>query len=86
MVTLQTVINRKLWAMLKCLPPNLLIHRKSERLLIGFQQLSPFLAQIYLIWLSDNAVDYFPEHSLNASCCVSLDCKNKQTERRAGSW
>lgn len=55
-------------------------------LLIVFQQLSPFLDQIYLIWLSDNAVDYFPECSPNASCCVSLDFKHKQTERWAGSW
>lgn len=45
-VTLQTVINHKLWAVLKCLPRNLLVHGKSEMLLIGFQQLSPFLAQI----------------------------------------
>lgn len=78
-VTLQTVINHKLWAVLKCLPRNLLVHRKSEMLLIGFQQLSPFLAQIYLIWHSDNTVDYSPEHSLDPSC-VSLDCKYKQTE------
>lgn len=66
-VTLQTVINHKLWAVLKCLPRNLLVHRKSEMLLIGFQQLSPFLAQIYLIWHSDNAVDYSPGHPLDPS-------------------
>lgn len=71
-VTLQTVINHKLWAVLKCLPCNLLVHRKSEMLLIGFQQLSPFLARIYLICHSDNTVDYSPEHSLDPSC-VSLD-------------
>lgn len=77
--TLQTVINHKLWAMLKCLPPNLPARRKSEMPLIGFQQLSPFLAQTYLIWLLDNAVDCFPERSPRASCCASLDGRiNKQ--------
>lgn len=39
-VTLQTVINHKLWAVLECLPRNLLGHRKSERLLTAAESIS----------------------------------------------
>lgn len=55
-------------------------------LLIGFQQLSSFLAQIYLIWHSDNTVEYSPEHSLDPSCVSleGLDCKYKQRWQGAG--